>query len=285
MHLKPAIVDQLGAAINQDRLLDTAVELIGVSSPTTKAKPALDKLAAILAKEGLDVERPAADYPPSPAVVSHLKSGKPGPTLQFQGHLDTVHLPFVPPKIEDGKLFGTGAADMKGGVAAMVEATRALRDTGLLPGGQIMITATDMHEAPWGEGQQIRALTRAGHVGDGVLIPEYLYDRLPVFGRGMAVLDVHVRREGHPVHEVLGGIEQPNVITAGAELVRRFAELDRQLATNTPPPSAAATASLSAKSKPAKSSTSPLSSSASRAPAAGCRAPTATALNNSSARS
>jgi succinyl-diaminopimelate desuccinylase len=235
MTLHADIVEQLQAAVNQERLVNTAVQLIDVPSPTGTAKAALDTLDAILTEEGLEVERPDADYPQSPAVAARLKSLKPGRTLQFQGHLDTVHLPFVPARVEDGTLYGSGAADMKGGVAAMVEAMRALRDTDLLPGGEILITSTDMHEAPWGQGEQIRGLVQAGYVGDGVLIPEYLYDRLPVIGRAMAVLDVHVRREGQPVHEVLGGIEQPNVISAGAELVRRFEELDGQLAAHTHP--------------------------------------------------
>lgn len=236
MTLRPDTVERLRAAVNEERLVDTAVKLIGVPSPTGTAKAALDQLETILIQDGLEVERPEADYPESPAVAGRLKSGKPGRTLQFQGHLDTVHLPYVPPRVESGTLYGSGAADMKGGVAAMVEATRALRDTEGLPGGQILLTSTDMHEAPWGHGEQIRGLVEAGYVGDGVLIPEYLYDRLPVIGRGMAVLDVHVRRQGKPVHEVLGGIEQPNVISAGAELVRRFEELDGQLAAGTQHP-------------------------------------------------
>ena len=54
-------------------------------------------------------------------------SGRPGRTLQFDGHLDTVHLPFVPPEVKDGRLTGSGASDMKGGLAAAVEAVRAAR--------------------------------------------------------------------------------------------------------------------------------------------------------------
>lgn len=233
MTIKPDTVDRLRAAVNEERLVDTAVKLIGVPSPTGTAKGALDQLEAILIEDGFEVERPEADYPESPAVAGRLKSGKPGRTLQFQGHLDTVHLPYVPPRVKSGTLYGSGASDMKGGVAAMVEATRALRETDSLPGGEILLTSTDMHESPVGDGQQIRGLVAAGYVGDGVLIPEYVYDRLPVIGRGMAILDVHVRRQGKPVHEVLGGIEQPNVISAAAELVRRFEEFDGQLAAGT----------------------------------------------------
>ena len=50
-----------------------------------------------------------------------------GPTLQFDGHLDTVHLPFVPPCVENNTLYGSSSADMKGGIAAALEALRVLR--------------------------------------------------------------------------------------------------------------------------------------------------------------
>ncbi|MDP6446322.1 MAG: M20/M25/M40 family metallo-hydrolase, partial [Pirellulaceae bacterium] len=58
---------------------------------------------------------------------------------------------------------------------------------------------------------------------------EYLSDRLPNVGRGLAVFEVAVRRDGQPVHEVLGGSEQPSVIHAGAALILALQELDAQL--------------------------------------------------------
>ena len=86
-----------------------------------------------------------------------------------------------------------------------------------------------MHEAPWGDGSQVDQLIRAGYVGDAVMLPEYNSDRLNVVGRGLAVLEISVQREGDPVHEVLGGSQQPDVIAAGAELVQRLNELNVQL--------------------------------------------------------
>ena len=43
------------------------------------------------------------------------------------------------------------------------------------------------------------------------------------------MFQVRVVRAGEPCHEVLGGIEQPSVISAGAQLIGRFAALDREL--------------------------------------------------------
>src|SRR5205807_4437766 len=119
---------------------------------------AADCLAALLTAEGFHVERPAAGHPKAPAVVVRYASGRPGRTLQFNGHLDTVHLPFVPPKVDGDRLTGSGSSDMKAGVAAAVEALRVLRETDSLPGGNILLTAHDLHESPWGDGSQLNQL-------------------------------------------------------------------------------------------------------------------------------
>ena len=231
----PDLTQILQAAVDADRLLKTAIALIETPSPTRSGKAVADKLAEILQADGFDVERPDADWPEAPAVVARFDSGKPGKTLQFNGHLDTVHLPFVPPRVEDGILYGSGAIDMKGGVAAMVEALRAVRDAGVLQGGSILLTAHDLHEAPWGDSAQLDGLIDAGYVGDGVLIPEYTAKTLPVIGRGMAILDIAITRDGEPTHEVMGGIEAPSVIAVGADVVARLQQLHAKLSADAHP--------------------------------------------------
>jgi acetylornithine deacetylase/succinyl-diaminopimelate desuccinylase-like protein len=223
------------AAINPQRLLENAQQLVAIPSPTRSAGAVADKLAEILTADGFTVERPVADWPEAPAVVVRYESGRPGRTLQFDGHLDTVHLPFVPPRFEDGILYGSGASDMKGGIAAYCEALRALAETGALPGGGILLTAHDHHEGPWGDRRQLRALIREGYIGDGVLIPEYLADRLPVAGRGSAAFDITISRPGSPVHEVLRPPNTPNVIAAGAEVVQRLLAQNEHLSQITAP--------------------------------------------------
>jgi len=227
--------DAIRAAVNPQRLADTALALIAVPSPTRSAGAVADRLAEILTADGFAVERPVADWPEAPAVVVRLESGAPGRTLQFDGHLDTVHLPFVPPRQESGYLYGSGASDMKGGIAAFVEALRVLRDTGSLKAGSVLLTAHDHHEGPWGDRRQVQALIREGIVGDGVLLPEYLADPLPVAARGMAIFEIRIRREGEPCHEVLRPEGLPDVLTAGVLVARRLQELHTRLSGITHP--------------------------------------------------
>jgi acetylornithine deacetylase/succinyl-diaminopimelate desuccinylase-like protein len=118
---------------------------------------------------------------------------------------------------------------MKGGVAAAVEAVRAVRDAGGLAAGSILLTAHDLHEAPWGDGRQLDQLIRDGVVGDAVLLPEPLRDVLPVAGRGCATWKVTIRRQGPPVHEVMRSTQEPSVIAAAAELVARLGRLEVEL--------------------------------------------------------
>jgi len=222
-------------AVDTERLVRTASELVAVPSPTCQAGKAADCLAGLLRDAGFAVERPTADWPEAPAVVARLESGKPGRVLQLSGHLDTVHLPFVPPRVEEGFLYGSGASDMKGGLAACVEAMRVLRETGGLAAGGVLLTAYDHHEGPWGDKRQLTALIGDGVHGDGVLIPEYLADRLPVAGRGMAIFEVAVERSGEPAHEVLCAPGLPDVIGAGAQLVLRLQALNVELGHRTHP--------------------------------------------------
>jgi acetylornithine deacetylase len=221
-------------AIRPQRLLDNAIKLVGVPSRTGEAKGVLDCLADILTGEGFTVERPPGDYPQAPAVAVRWAGKHHGPTLQFNGHLDTVHLPFVPPSVNGDLLHGSGSSDMKAGTAAAVEALLALRDTDALDSGEILLTAHDLHETPWGDGRQLNALIRAGYVGDAVLLPEYLSEVLPIIGRGGLTWKAAIQRPGAPVHEVMRPAE-PSVIAAGAELVRRLLTFDQELSVRRDP--------------------------------------------------
>lgn len=229
------LAEQLKSRINRDRLVKTVVDLCAIKSWTGDSGAVLDELAEILARDGFKVERPAGGHATAPAVAVRLESGKPGKTLQFNGHLDTVHLPFVPPAVEGDRITGSGSCDMKGGTAAAVEALRVLRESGALTGGSVLFTGHDLHEAPWGYGMQLDNLIREGYVGDAVLIPEYMDTCIPIVGRGLATWKITVRRPGAPIHEVMRPMDEPSVIDAGAELVARIRQYATHLATKSDP--------------------------------------------------
>jgi acetylornithine deacetylase len=126
-------------------------ELVAIDSvnPTLAAGAAGEReIAAAIAQEmrafGLDVEMQEA-APGRPNVIGVLDGRRPGRTLMLCGHTDTVGVtgmdaPFSPVE-KDGRLYGRGAQDMKGGVAAMIAATRAVAEQGGLDSGRIVIAA------------------------------------------------------------------------------------------------------------------------------------------------
>lgn len=101
-------------------------------------------VAARLRSCGMDTEVAEA-APGRPNVVGVLEGRTAGPTLMFCGHIDTVGVermdaPFDPVE-RDGRMYGRGSADMKGGVAAMIEAARRLSETGGLKAGRLIVAA------------------------------------------------------------------------------------------------------------------------------------------------
>ncbi|NHJ86478.1 MAG: M20 family metallopeptidase [Asgard group archaeon] len=102
-----------------------------------------------------------------------------GPTLTFNSHLDTVAVcdgwstdPFIPIE-KDGKLFGLGSVDMKGGIACQLAAIKALVESNNKLTGQIHFTGVIDEEA-YGKGARkmiSNSFFGAGKT-DGIIIAE-----------------------------------------------------------------------------------------------------------------
>jgi acetylornithine deacetylase len=103
---------------------------------------AADRTAQEVRSFGLDAELTEV-APGRSNVVAVLEGRRPGKTLMLCGHLDTVGVvgmdaPFDPIE-RDGRLYGRGSQDMKGGVASMLGAARWIAEHGGLESGRLVL--------------------------------------------------------------------------------------------------------------------------------------------------
>lgn len=79
-------------------------------------------------------------------IIATLPGKKPGRTLAFEAHMDTVSTDGMTidpwePRVENGKMFGRGSVDTKAGLAAMMLAIVDLKQQGLTPNCNICLAA------------------------------------------------------------------------------------------------------------------------------------------------
>jgi acetylornithine deacetylase/succinyl-diaminopimelate desuccinylase-like protein len=155
--------DRILAAVREERLVQTALELVAISSPTGRERRLAAYVREALAGLGLSVSWQEVERG-RPNVLGTLVGEGDGPTLMLNGHMDTsysgrepwlVGIPGFQPKgfVEDGHIFGLGIANMKGALACYVEAVRALRDAGVRLRGDVLVAAVvgEIEKAQWGE--------------------------------------------------------------------------------------------------------------------------------------
>lgn len=212
------MADDLTRRVDAKRLEQLTLDLVRIKSYTGDTREVAGAYARCLEEIGLEVQL-LDDFPQSPCVVARLRGQGDGPTLQFNGHLDTVPLPHAEPRTESGRVYGRGSADMKGGLAAIAEAARVLRESGAPRRGHVLIVTHGLHEAPDGYGEDLRALVQRGIRGDAAIIAEIGADTLPIIGLGSAAFDIRIGRPGEPTHELLTPAGTPHPLLAGVRLV------------------------------------------------------------------
>ncbi len=169
---------------------------------------------------GMDV----AQHEPAPdriSVVGTLRGSGGGKSLMLNGHIDTVGVEHMPDpfsaEIRDGKLYGRGAYDMKGSVAAMLAAVKALRDAGAsLPGDLLLAAVADEEYASLGTAD---IATR--YQPDAAIVTEPTELQLAIAHKGFVWLEVTViGKAAHGSRPQLG-------IDANLKMGRFLHELDR----------------------------------------------------------
>lgn len=222
----------LAAAGEAEAILADAAALMRIdsSNPPGDCAPVAAAAEALLRRvPGARVWR--ADHDATNAnVVAVLENGA-GPSLMLNGHLDTYGIGdaaawTVPPlaaTVRGSYLFGRGAADMKGGIAAMLSAFRALaRHRGLWRGRLVLALAAD-EESMGVRGTQHLLRTVPECRADACLIADAGSPRVARFGeKGMLWVGLTASgRAAHGAHVHLGD----NAATRLIEAVRRVQAL------------------------------------------------------------
>lgn len=214
----------------QDPTVKLACELIQRSSVTPEDADCQAIMAARLAPLGFNIENmPFAE-------VSNLwaRRGQDGPLFVFAGHTDVVPTgpleawqsdPFAP-EIRNGMLYGRGAADMKGSLAAMVTAVEAFVTAHPKHSGSIALLITSDEEGPSVNGTKkvIEALEARGEKIDFCVVgepssSEILGDTIKNGRRGSLGCRLRVKgQQGHVAYPQLANNPIHRLAPALAEL-------------------------------------------------------------------
>ena len=171
-------------------------------------------------------------------VADWLPAGQGGRSLVLNGHIDVVsaaaeHLwrtaPFEPSRDGDW-LYGRGAGDMKGGLAVVLGAVKALRALGLAPLASVQLQSV-VEEECTGNGALQCAVS--GLRADACLVTEPFSKSISISQVG--VLWFHVDIAGLPAHA--GGAQDgANAIEASFPVVAALRVLEEELNESPPPP-------------------------------------------------
>ncbi len=159
---------------------------------------------------------PGLDFAGRPQLIARLPGRGGGRSLVFNGHIDVVSGepreewtsdPFTP-EVRDGRLYGRGSCDMKGGIAAMVLATETLAGLGIRLAGDLLV-ATNTDEESSGAGGT--ALVERGLRADAGIVTEPTGFDVWTACRGSEYCEIHV--PGRPGH---AEVRQPDWRHGGA---------------------------------------------------------------------
>ena len=228
----------------RDEVTELLQELIRVdtTNPPGNETAAAELLRAYLEENGVACEL-YAKVPERANLVARIPGTGDGPTLLFLSHTDVVLAdaaewsadPFGG-ELRDGEVWGRGALDMKGQVAASAVAIASLARDGFQPAGDLIFAATADEEVGAGFGAQWLCETHPDAVRCDYLVNEGSGDRLELGGKPFYLCSVAekmsapflLRVRGRSGHASMPGIAD-NALVKAARLITALGEYEPEL--------------------------------------------------------
>jgi acetylornithine deacetylase/succinyl-diaminopimelate desuccinylase-like protein len=245
--------------ISGDELAQLGCDLVNCPSPTGQEAPVAEYMLDWFGRHGLKAIRQDVD-PGRPNAVGILKGSGGGLSLMFNGHMDTSYtgtaedlriIATLEPEellrgsIRDGKVYGLGISNMKGGLAAFMVAGKALKESGVeLKGDMIMagvvgeISRTPIgpyqSQSYRGEGAGTRHLLDFGIQSDYAMVADgsdlkvvwaqtgVVQVKITTFGQPEAAWGT--KRAEHPPAKLNAVVKMTHLIAALERWAERFEE-------------------------------------------------------------
>ena len=223
----------------QDSTIKLLRDLIAIDSVNPSLVPGgageagvADRVAGEMRAIGLDVEIVEVARG-RPNVVGVMEGRRPGPALMFCGHLDTVGVagmraPFDPAQ-RDGRIYGRGSQDMKGGVAALLGAASRLAASGGIKAGRLILAGVvDEEYASLGADSLVSHWN-----ADAAVITEPTDLIVAIGHKGFSWVEIVT--EGRAAHGSRPGEGRDAILRMG-RVMARLERLDRELQSRPPNP-------------------------------------------------
>ncbi len=193
-------MDEYTSRVDASETLELLKDLVRINSVNPSLVPGAPGEAEIAEYLGeylrdLGLETNVEEVAPGRVnAVGILKGRGGGPVLMLNGHTDTVGIDYMEidpldPVVKDGRMYGRGTNDMKGGLAALISATKAILESGEeLKGDLVVAVVCDEEFASIGT----EALMESVEL-DAAIVCEPTEFQILVAHKGFAWIDIETR--------------------------------------------------------------------------------------------
>jgi len=188
---------ELVGAVQEAELVEYCREMVRIKSvnPPGDEMAMAEYVANVLKSIGLEVK--LLKHSSSRAsVLAILRGSGQVPALLYSAHLDTVplgaeqwiHEPFAAETL-DGKIWGRGSADMKGGLAALLVMAKIMANSGLSIKGDLIFAITAGEEVDSLGAKSVASYPDLGPV-QAIIVPEPSYNDIYIAEKGALWLEI-----------------------------------------------------------------------------------------------